>query len=134
MALEFREIPINDYHGPKRRKVFFVFENDRSKVDNGFSKLNGNIQELVLDLICQLATRTEKFNSPKIRYSFVGFPKIAELKPDKHNRFFFFTIIDENIIFYEYKEKSGDKLPHKIVKEIDQKREYYEKEFKKKHF
>lgn len=130
MAIEFVPLNIKNCFGPKRRNVYYVKDNGRSVVMDHFSKLDYDTKYEIITLINKLSTVEGKLNSKKIRHSLKNYPNLAEIIIDYH-RFFYFTVLDNNIIFFDYHEKKKDALPTDVLNNIDKKRDKYEKEFRR---
>lgn len=133
MAIEFVELRINEYYGSTRKHVYYVVDNDGSTAMDGFSLLELGMRKSVKTLISKLATHDGKFHSKNIRHSLRGYKNLAELKI-AFNRFFYFTVIDKHIIFFDFCIKKENRLSSEILASIDKKREKYEKAFRKKIF
>lgn len=126
--IKFRELPIANYYGPVINKIYYVIENNRSKVIEKLHRLPQKEQDQIIDLVSRIAT-VENFKSPKIKYNLKKY-NFGEIKPKPH-RFFFFQKCGKNYIFFDYQLKKKPKLDDKIYKEIEQRKKRYEAEFKK---
>ena len=92
--IEFRESTLPSKENYIFR-VFYIIENGKSQVMDGFQGMPGGTMDEVKDLIIKMAT-VENFKSPKIRWRLRKYT-YGELKPKGH-RFFFFTKFRNNII------------------------------------
>ena len=126
--IEFRQIPIKDSLREVKKNVYYVVENNRSKVMENFRILDDDKKDSIKTLIIKMAT-IKDFKSPKIKYHLHGY-SYGEIRPKPH-RFFFFQMYGDNIIFFDYVLKKVDSLSDKIYKKIDKKRARYEEEFEK---
>ena len=126
--IEFKQIPIPTIFGRAINNIYFIVENNRSKVMDNFRRLENIEKELIKDLIIKMAT-IENFRSPKIKYQLKGY-KYGEIRPMPH-RFFFFQKCGKNIVFFEYTPKKKRALNDSFYKQLNRKKENYEKEFQK---
>ncbi len=126
--IEFRQLPIHTDYGQVIHNVYYVLENNRSKVMDHFRQLSKSEQDLIKDLIIKMAT-VENFKSPKIKYNLRGYD-YGEIRPMPH-RFFFFQRYGNNIIFFDYIMKKKSSLKDEIYKRLERDKERYEKEFEK---
>jgi len=124
----YNEISIKAIYGSPKFKVYFVAENNRSKVISKFNELPTKTKELIKDLITKMAT-IKDFESPHIKYSIHHY-KFGEIRPMPH-RFFFFQKCGNNYIFFDYILKKVNSLPDNIYKSINEKKKIYEKEFQR---
>jgi hypothetical protein len=127
-SIEFKELPIPEGQGPKLFKIYYVIENGHSLVIDKYKSLPERTRKTVKTLIIRMATE-KNFKSFKIKYNLKGY-NYGEIKPMPH-RFFFFKTCGNNYIFFDYELKKTDSLPNKVYREINQKKERYENEFKK---
>lgn len=125
--VEFIELPIPSGEN-QRFRIFYVSENKKSQVMNGFQNMPDERKDEIKTLIIKMAT-VNNFMSPKIRWHLKTKYKYGELKPKGH-RFFFF-INENNIIFFRYSEKKADSLGDKFYKNIEKLKRRYDNEFKK---
>ncbi len=126
--IKFNEITIKAIYGNPKYKVYFVVENNKSKVISTFNNLPNKMKVFIKDLITKMATVNE-FVSPHIKYSIKHY-NYGEIRPMPH-RFFFFQKCGNNYIFFDYILKKVDSLPDSIYKSINKKKKVYEKEFQR---
>ena len=86
-VIEFKKLPINPLYGKLVNNIYFVVENNKSKVMSYFQNLSDNEKDLIKDLIVKMAS-ISNFKSPKIKYHLKGYD-FGEIRPMPH-RFFFF--------------------------------------------
>jgi len=122
----FNETPIKPVHGRAIYKVYFVAEGNSSTVMEAFNAFDEDTKEKIKALIINMATH-ENYQSPQIKYSLSGY-SYGEIRPKPH-RFFFFQKCGKNYIFFDYILKKRNTLPDRIYKNINIKKEKYEKEF-----
>lgn len=126
--IEFKKIPLPSIYKQQIYSIYYVVENNRSEVIEKFRDLGRDTQDDIKDLICKMAT-IKNFLSEKIRYKLQSYD-YGEIKPRPH-RFFFFQKCGHNIIFFAYVLKKRNSFNNNIYKEINKKKERYEKEFEK---
>ncbi len=125
-GITFRELRIHQSYGNALYAVYYVREGGKSKVIDIFKTLEPDQRDEIKDLISKMAT-VKDFKSPKVQYKLNDY-SYGEIKPKPH-RFFFFQKLGNNYIFFEYRLKKKNSLGDAIYKQIDKKREIYEKEF-----
>ncbi len=125
--IEFRELTLPSKENHIFR-VFYIIENGRSQVMDGFQSMPIGTMDQVKDLIIKMAT-VENFKSPKIRWRLRKYA-YGELKP-KGYRFFFFIKFGNNIILFRYSKKKADSLGDAFYKDIEMQKRRYEGEFEK---
>ena len=113
----------------KRKTVYYVVEDDRSKVMDAFHNLHTNQKNALKDIIKNIATLGSKYKNPNIK-PLKGFKNLYQIR-EGQNRFYYFTIIDEHIILFDHLIKKSKQLPHEIYISINKKREKYESEFRR---
>lgn len=128
MSIDFKKLPIPKEYGIPIFDIYYVIENNRTKVMDKFKSLPPDLKDLIKDLICRMAT-VNNFKSPKITYNLQSY-NYGEIRPMPH-RFFFFQKCGKNYIFFEYILKKKDSLDDNIYKKINEKKVRYEEEFKK---
>ena len=126
--IEFRKVSIPSRYGISIKKVYYVIENGRSTVIENFRKLDKDTQEQIKALIGKMATN-DQYRSPKIKYNLKGY-NYGEIRPMPH-RFFFFQQFGDHLIFFEYLLKKRDSFNDETYRIINQKKEKYEKAFKR---
>lgn len=127
-TVEFKKLKIHSSYGKVIKDIYYVVDNNRSKVMESFQYLSEDERDLIKDLISKMAT-VEKFNSSKINHNLKGY-NYGEIKPMPH-RFFFFQKCGNNIIFFGYELKKKRSLGDAVYRKINKEKERYEKEFKK---
>lgn len=125
-GITFRQLHTHVSYGEALYSIYYVVEGGKSKVIDVFKDLDVNTRDEIKDLISKMAT-VKDFKSPKVQYKLNDYP-YGEIKPRPH-RFFFFQKLGNNYIFFEYRLKKKDSLGDDIYKQIDRKREIYEREF-----
>ncbi len=123
----FQELRIRA-KGKQLFQIYFVVENGKSQVMDGFRNLPQDKKDEVKDLIIKMAT-VENFKSNKIRWRLQKKYSYGELKPKGH-RFFFFLKFAHNIIFFKYAKKKKDSLGDQFYKNTESEKRRYEREFK----
>ena len=126
--IEFKELPIKSDQNPLFR-VFYVVENRRSQVIEGFREMTTDKMDETKDLIIKMAT-VKNFKSNKIRWRMKNKYTYGELKPKGH-RFFFFLKFRNSIIFFRYSKKKSDTLKDKFYSKTESLKRRYESEFEK---
>lgn len=127
----FRQIKTPNIEEHVLYKIFYAFKNGKSEAKDGFWALSQDEQDEVISLIERMVTQGEKFHIPtKIRWKLKGY-KYGEIKTQQ-NRFFFFKVIKNNLVFFGYEYKDQDSLGSEKYKQINKKYIEYEKEFKRK--
>lgn len=125
-SIEFREIKIHPKYGKSVKRIYHVVENGRAIALEPFSSLDDDVRDKVKDLISKMATNKD-YKSDIIRYRLQGYT-YGEIRPMPH-RFFFFQKCGDNLIFFGYVEKKKNSLKDSIYRELERKKEKYEKEF-----
>lgn len=123
--IDFKLLPIRKEYGNIVNNIYYVIENNESSAMENFQNLTKDQQDFTKDLISRMATNKD-FKSPYINHHLKGY-NYGEITPWAH-RFFFF-IKQNNIIFFDYVGKKKNKLKDSIYKNINRKKENYEKEF-----
>jgi len=126
--ISFKSQPIHKRYGNPIFDVYYVIENGRSRVMESFQALNRNDQDQIVDLISKMAT-VEDFQSNNIQKNLKGY-NYGELTPHPH-RFFFFQKCGNNYIFFHYIKKRVRSLRDRVYRDLERKKDVYEKEFKK---
>ena len=129
--IKFEKLKINESVYGKTIKSVFVVKKDGKSVLDDFKTLSEDQRDEIIALISTMATTTPKLKSNKVRWSLAS-RTYGEIKPDGH-RFFFFTVIDRNIIFFDYAEKKQDNLRSEVYDNIETKKENYDEKFRKQH-
>ena len=93
-----------------------------------FNLLKNDVKERIRSLITNMAVY-DNYKSDQIIYHLKNY-NFGEIRPMPH-RFFFFQKCGKNYIFFDYILKKVDSLPDKVYKEINKKKQRYEKEFEK---
>ena len=127
-TLEFRKLKIKSDQ-ISLFNVYYVIENGRSQVIDGFNKMPKEKQGEVINLINKMAT-IEDLQSDKIRWRMKKKYSFGELKPKGH-RFFFFLKFGNNIVFFRYSTKKSDTLGDKFYQYMEDLKRRYESEFEK---
>lgn len=126
--IEFEELSIQTDQNQLFR-VFYVVDNERSQVMDGFREMIKDKKDETKDLIIKMAT-VKNFKSNKIRWRLQSKYTYGELKPKGH-RFFFFLKSEDNIIFFRYSKKKTHSLGDKFYKNTESLKRRYESEFEK---
>jgi hypothetical protein len=127
-SITFGKHKIPSAYGTPIFDVYYVIENNRSQVMEGFWDLNDTEKDGIKALICKMAT-VKNFKSDNIKYRLRDH-SYGELRPFPH-RFFFFQKCGENYIFFQYRYKKEDSLGNPTYKILEGLKEKYEKEFEK---
>ena len=126
--ISFKRQTINKRYGIPIFDIYYVIENDRSRVMESFKSLSRNEQEQIIDLISKMAT-VECFRSDNIKMNIKGY-NYGELTPQPH-RFFFFRKCGNNYIFFHYVKKKRWSFPDRFYRSLGRKKDVYEEEFEK---
>ena len=127
----FQPIPTPNIKEPVLYKLFYAWKNGKSEARDAFLALSENEQDEVLSLIENMLTRGERYYiRTKIRWKLKSY-KYGEIKTQQ-NRFFFFKVINKNLVFFGYDYKDQKSLGNERYKQLNQKYLEYEKEFKRK--
>lgn len=127
----FEPIPTTAIDEPVLYNIFFAFKNGKSEVDDGYNSLSEKEQIKAIWIFDRMVTLGEKFHNEKnIRWKLKRC-KYGEIKV-KQNRFFFFKVIGNNLIFFGYDQKDQRSLGSARYKQLNKNQQEYEKEFKRK--
>ena len=127
LNIDFRPLPIRKEYGSIINNIYYVVENNESSAMDNFRKLTQNQKDFTKDLISRMATNKD-FKSHYINHHLKGY-NYGEITPSGY-RFFFFSKF-KNIIFFDYVEKKKNRLKDSVYKNINDKKEKYEREFEK---
>lgn len=128
IVVTFNKLKIKPVYGKIIFDIYYVVENNKSKVMQKFWALDIDTKEEIKTLISKMAT-IEKYKSFKIKYNINQY-NYGEIRPMPH-RFFFFQKCGNNYIFFHYLLKKENSLSDNIYKGINKLKVKYEEEFKK---
>ena len=127
----FQPIKTSFIEKPVIYKLYYAYKNRKSEAQDGFDSLSVDEQEEVISILERMVTEGEKFYIPtKIKWKLKGY-KYGEIKTSD-DRFFFFKVIKNNLVFFAYNYKDQDSLGSDRYKQLNKKYLEYEKEFKRK--
>lgn len=126
--ISFKELNIPSKYGIPVRKIYLVFENNRSKVLEKLNELDRNMRDLIYDLIARMAGNIN-YRSPKIKRSLKGY-SYGEIRP-MPNRLFYFQTCGRNLIFFDFAVKKKNAFKDSFYKELERKKRNYENEFRR---
>ena len=93
-----------------------------------FHRLQRKEQDEIKALIYNMATIKE-LKSDKVTWNLKNY-NYGEIRPLPH-RFFFFRIVGNCLVFFDYRLKKTGSFHDRVYKRINRKKVQYEKEFKK---
>lgn len=127
----FQEIKLNLSGNPQIFNFFYVVENGRSEFKDGFESLEIHDKKKFKSLLSRIASN-QTYDSPHLRHQLAGH-SYGEIKPHGH-RFFFFLACGNNYIIFAYASKKRTlSLGPDYFCQLERKKDYYAKEFKKFH-
>lgn len=126
--ITFNKQTIPKHYGKTIYNVYFAVEGDKSTVLTRYKLLTKEDQGAVRSIIGKMAT-VEGYKSGRVKWNLKRY-NYGEIRPFPH-RFFFFQKCGNNLIFFDYCLKKTNSLNNAFYKQINEKKEKYEEEFKK---
>lgn len=108
--------------------IYYVVDGGRSEFQSGFQALELRKKKIVRQLLIRMANY-HRYRSEMIKYPLKGY-SYGEIRP-KPQRFFYFQKCGKNYVFFAACVKKKNSLKDSFYKELERKKEKYEKAFQK---